>query len=114
MNFSLCTTPEAAANYAGLAPQLRQSGTSVCGRPVIGHGGNARLRRALYLAVLSGVRYNPVLTTFYDHLIAKGKLPKVALCAAARKLLHIAWAVVTKHQDFVPAYALRRREQQGV
>jgi transposase len=35
INFTLTATPEAAANYAGLAPQLRQSGSSVRGRPHI-------------------------------------------------------------------------------
>ncbi len=30
---------------------------------------------------------------------------KVARCAAARKLLHVAWAVVTKGQPFAPTYA---------
>jgi len=112
VKFTLCATPEAAANYAGLALQLRQSGTSVRGRPAIGHGGNARLRRALYLAVLSGVRYNPILKAFYQRLITKGKPPKVALCAAARKLVRIAWAVVIKDQDFDPAYAERPQAQQ--
>jgi hypothetical protein len=35
-----------------------------------------------------------------------GKPEKVARCAAARKLLHIAWAVVKKDQPFDPNYAL--------
>jgi transposase len=52
INFTLTLTPDAAANYAGLAPQLRQSGSSVRGRPRVGHGGNARLRRAVYMASL--------------------------------------------------------------
>jgi len=34
-----------------------------------------------------------------------GKPEKVARCAAARKLLHIAWAVVKKDQPFDPHYA---------
>jgi hypothetical protein len=38
-------------------------------------------------------------------LIAAGKPEKVARCAAARKLLHIAWAVVKKDQPFDPNYA---------
>jgi hypothetical protein len=37
-------------------------------------------------------------------LLEKGKPRKVARCAAARKLLHIAWAVVTKQQRFNPIY----------
>jgi transposase len=32
---------------------------------------------------------------------------KVARCAAARKLLHLAWAIVTKRQPFDPAYQVR-------
>jgi transposase len=85
MNFTLTVTPDAAANYAGLAPQLRQSGSSVRGRPHVGHGGNARLRRALYMATLSAVQHNPVIKAFYSRLCAAGKPRKVALCAAARK-----------------------------
>ena len=107
INFTLTLTPEAAANYAGLAPQLRQSGSSVRGRPRVGHAGNARLRRAVYMASLSAIQHNPVIKAFYSRLRAAGKPRKVALCAAARKLLRIAWAVATKDQDFDPAHASR-------
>jgi len=106
-NFTLTTTPEAAANYAGLVPQLRQSGTSVRGRARIGHSGHARLRRALYMATLSAIHHNPVIKAFYQRLIAKGKAKKVAVCAAARKLLRIAWAVASKKHAFDPNYAQR-------
>lgn len=77
------------------------------GRSRIGHAGNRHLRRVLYLASLSAARYNPVIKPFYERLRAAGKPPKVARCAAARKLLHIAWAVVTKECNFDPAYAHR-------
>lgn len=111
INFTLTVTPDAAANYAGLAPQLRQSGSSVRGRPRVGHGGNARLRRALYMASLSAIQHNEVIKAFYSRLRAAGKPRKVALCAAARKLLRIAWAVATKDQDFDPTYATCSRPE---
>jgi transposase len=107
LNFTLCHDATEASAYAGLAPQLHQSGTSVRGRAAIGHAGNARLRRALYLASLSATQHNPVIKAFYERLRAAGKPMKVARCAAARKLLHLAWAVVTKERDFDPAYARR-------
>ncbi len=107
LNFTLCHTPEAATAYAGLAPHPYQSGSSVRGRSRIGHAGNRQLRRVLYLASLSAARYNPLIKPFYERLRAAGKPPKVARCAAARKLLHIAWAVVTKERDFDPTYAQR-------
>ena len=107
VKFTLCPTAEAATAYAGLAPNPYQSGSSVRGRATIGHAGNSQLRRVLYLASLSATRYNPVIKTFYERLRAAGKPKKVARCAAARKLLHIAWAVVTKECDFDPAYPTR-------
>ncbi|MDQ6695036.1 MAG: IS110 family transposase [Chloroflexota bacterium] len=100
LNFSLCTNAEQAVAYAGLAPLQRESGTSVRGRAQLGHGGNGRLRTALYLASLSATRYNPAIKIFYERLRARGKPMKVARCAAARKLLHMAWAVVTKGQAY--------------
>lgn len=114
INFTLTATPEAAANYAGLAPQLRQSGSSVRGRPRVGHGGNAHLRRALYMATLSAVQHNPVIAAFYQRLCAAGKPRKVALCAAAHKLLRIAWAVANKKEDFDPAYATCSHQEVAV
>ena len=104
LNFTLCTSPEQAASYAGLAPHAHESGTSIRGRRVVGHAGHARLRQALYMAAISAVRCNPSLSVFYRHLRARGKPAKVALCAVARKLLHLAWAVVKHHRPFDPQY----------
>lgn len=104
VNFTTCTSAEAASHYAGLAPMERSSGTSIRGRPSIGRGGNGRLRTALYMATLSAAQHNPVIKTFYARLRTAGKPVKVARCAAARKLLRLAFVVVTKEQDFNPSY----------
>lgn len=106
LNFDGCASAEAAAAYAGLVPLAHESGTSVRGRAQIGHGGHARLRTALYLATLNAARFNPIIKAHYERLRAAGKPPKVARCAAARKLLHLAYAVVTKKQPFDPAYRI--------
>ena len=107
VNFTACRAGEAAAAYAGLVPLAHDSGSSVRGRRQIGHAGNTRLRTALYLATLSATRHNPVIRAQYERLRAAGKPVKVARCAAARKLLHIAYAVVTKGQVFDPHYGKR-------
>jgi transposase len=109
-NFTACASVEAATAYMGLAPHPWQSGCSVHGRPHIGHSGNARVRQALYMAAVSAVRCNPVLRTFYARLKAAGKPTKVALCAVARKLLHLAWALVTKQRTFDPEYGQAQAE----
>jgi transposase len=107
MNFQACTSAEAASAYVGLVPLAHESGSSVRGRAQIGHGGHRRLRTALYLATLTAARFNPVIKAHYERLRAAGKPMKVARCAAARKLLHLAWAVVSKGHPFDPAYHTR-------
>lgn len=104
LNFTACNSAQAAVAYAGLAPLARESGTSVRGRRQIGHAGNARLRTALYMATVSAARHNPLIRAHYQRLRAAGKPVKVARCAAARKLLHIAYAVVKKREMFNPHF----------
>jgi transposase len=112
LNFEACVSAEQAAAYVGLVPFARESGSSVRARARIGHSGQSRLRTALYLASLSAARFNPHIKAHYDRLRAAGKPSKVARCAAARKLLQLAYAVVTKGQPFDPDYALRVQKSQ--
>jgi transposase len=109
LNFTGSITAAQTAAYAGLGPYPRRSGTSVRGRTNIGQTGNARLRRALYLATLSAAQCNPIIKAFYDRLRAAGKPMKVARCAAARKLLHLAFAIAKGNQPFDPLYQQKPR-----
>lgn len=70
---------------AGVAPFNKDSGKSKGKREI--SGGRARVRSALYMAVLSARKFNPALKQFYTRLIAKGKLKKVAMVACMRKLI---------------------------
>lgn len=76
-----------AAKLAGLAPLNQDSGKTRGKRHV--WGGRSNVRSALHMAMLSAVRFNPVIKTFYDRLIAAGKPNKVALTACAHKMLRI-------------------------
>jgi transposase len=73
------------AALVGVAPFNRDSGT-LRGKRFC-QGGRAAVRAALYMAVLSAVRWNPPIAAFYDRLLTAGKLKKVALVACMRKLL---------------------------
>jgi transposase len=88
------------AALAGLAPMARDSGT-LKGRRMI-CGGRADVRSALYMATLSAVRYNSTLKAFYDRLRGAGKPAKVALTAAARKLLTILNAMLKANRAWAP------------
>lgn len=75
------------AALVGVTPLNRDSG-SLRGRRITG-GGRAPVRAALYMAVVSATRFNPVVRAFYRRLRAQGKPAKVALTACMRKLLVI-------------------------
>lgn len=80
------------AALAGLAPWTRQSGKWK-GKSFIG-GGRAKVRAALFMAALVASRFNPVLKTFRDRLVAAGKPKIVAIVAVMRKLLTILNAII--------------------
>jgi len=89
--------------YAGLDPQRYESGTSVHKRAGISRQGKRNMRRRLFLSALGGVRGQNVLRAFYQRLVGRGKAKKLALIAAARKILVWAWAVFRDHTTFDPA-----------
>jgi transposase len=91
----------ALAGYAGVVPQTNQSGLYRPSRGSLSPMGSARLRRALYMPTLAAVRLNPWLRAFYQRLRARGKLPKVALLAAERKLLMAVYSVAKNRRPFV-------------
>ncbi len=90
----------AIAALVGVAPLARDSG-SLHGRRSC-WGGRAAVRTALYMATLTGVRFNPLLAAFYRHLVAQGKCKKVALVACMRKLLTIVNAMMRTQTRWAP------------
>ena len=92
-----------AAMMVGLAPIARDSGQRQGAREI--RGGRAHVRTALYMPANSAARHNPQLKTFYERLIACGKLPKVAITAVMRKLLVLANTLVRENRLWQPKHA---------
>jgi transposase len=92
----------ALAAYVGPVPGTNQSGKRVPQRAGMTSLGHHRLRRALWMPTLTAVRRNPWLRAFYERLRARGKLPKIALIAAMRKLLTAVYSVAKHRRPFVP------------
>ncbi len=84
------------AALAGVAPMNRDSG-AFKGKRMTG-GGRTHVRTALYMPVLSAIRWNPVIRAFYRNLLDRGKTKMTALVAAMRKLLTILNLMITKDQ----------------
>ena len=62
------------ASYAGLAPVTRRSGSSIRGEHV-SHGGNKRLKRAMFLSAFASLRSDPVSRAYYQRKRDQGKPP---------------------------------------
>ena len=89
------------AALVGVAPFDDDSGKHRGARHIA--GGRWELRNILYMAVLGGAtQHNPTLKAFYQRLLAKGKLAKVALVACMRKLLTILNIMVARNQPWQP------------
>lgn len=91
------------AKLAGVAPINNDSGQSIGKRKTA--GGRSGVRRTLYMATLVATRFNPRIKEYYQHLLAKGKVKKVALTAAMRKLLTILNTLVRTDQLWIDPVA---------
>lgn len=86
------------AALAGVAPLNCDSGKHRGKRHI--WGGRANLRSVLYMASMTAIRFNPVISKFYKRLIDAGKPHKVAATASMRKMLTILNAMVRTGQPW--------------
>jgi transposase len=91
------------AALVGVAPFNRDSGSLRGHRRI--WGGRAEVRRALYMATLSAITWNPVISRFYRRLLDNGKPGKVAVVACMRKLLTILNAMLRDRRHWSPNIA---------
>ena len=86
------------AALVGVAPMNADTGRKRGYRKT--KGGRPDVRRTLYMASLTGIRYNPVLKPHYEQLVKRGKEKKVAITACMRKMLVILNAMMRDQQPF--------------
>ena len=86
-------------SLVGLAPYSKDSGKKRGRRAIF--GGRADVRSILYMATLSAIRHNPIIKAFYQRLLGKAKMKKVAITACMRKLLIILNAMVKNQTQWL-------------
>lgn len=104
IEFRSFTSARALAAHAGVTPRQFQSGTSL-NWTRLSKLGSGRIRKALYFPAVSAIRYNAVVKKFARRLSENGKAPMQIVCAAMRKLLHIAFGVIKNNRPFDPTPA---------
>jgi transposase len=92
---------QAAAALLGVAPYDDDSGDRRGQRHI--QGGRHKLRKLLFMPILgAATQHNPVLMAYYERLLARGKLKKVALVACMHKLIIILNTMLKRGEKWDP------------
>lgn len=97
-------TPKSLVAHAGLSPRENSSGDKY-GKVTISKIGKSDLRKIMYMPALSCIRHDNYFTSFYLHLLEKGKAKKVAITAVMRKMILTAMGVLRNQEPFDPNWA---------
>jgi transposase len=85
----------------GLDPVMRDSGLFRGKQRISKHGGQ-QLRNLLYLPTLCAIQHNSRIKTFYTRLTSKAKTKKLAVIAAMRKLILMAFSIFNSKEVYQP------------
>ena len=102
--FERFTSGSELCSYAGITPVIRQSGSSIKGRPRISKIGNQKLRNLLFMCSFNACKYNKACKALFDRIVAKGKSKKLALIAVCNKLLKQTFAIAKSGLDYDNEY----------
>lgn len=105
--FTSFETPRQLACYCGIAPFMKQSGTSIKGNARVSHIANKKLKCLLHMCALNAIRYDPILKTYYDRKVSEGKHPMNVINNVRNKLLHRICSVVKSGEKYDKSYHLK-------
>jgi transposase len=103
-------TPRHLVAYLGLNPKVRQSGSEPAKHGRISKQGSGEARHALVEAAWHAARSTGPLRAFWQRVAAR-RGANVATVAVARKLVVIAWHMLTKGEDYAFARPSLTREK---
>ena len=98
--FTLFDDARKLACYAGVAPFVYCSGTSVKGKTRVSKMANMNLKAVLHMASLSAVKFDHQLKNYYERKVAEGKKKMSVLNAVKAKLLHRVMSVVQRKEKY--------------
>ncbi len=88
----------------GLDPMIKDSGTFRGKQRISKHGGQ-QIRNLLYLPTLCAIQHNSRIKKFYEGLTARAKTKKLAVIAAMRKLILMAFSIFKSKEEYQPLLA---------
>ena len=102
--FELIKSKKQLVSYSGLDVKLKDSGTSVKGKPKISKRGNRHLRKAVHMPALSAMRFNENHKAVFVRLISKHGIKMKAVVAVQRKLLELIYTIFKTDKAFDKDY----------
>jgi len=102
--FELIRNKKQLISYSGLDVKLKDSGTSVKGKPKISKRGNRHLRKAMHMPALSAMRFNQHHKALFVRLVSKHGIKMKATVAVQRKLLELIYTIFKTDTAFDKDY----------
>jgi len=96
--------PSQLVAFAGLDPKVFQTGQYEAHRRQISKRGSPHLRRTIWQMAHQAVCTEGDLRDFWHRKCRQNKHHFVAVTAAANKLCHIIWRIITDRRDYLPKY----------
>jgi len=98
--FELIKNKKQLVAYSGLDVKLKDSGTSVKGKPKISKKGNRHLRKAMYMPALSAMKHNEQHQILFVRLVSKHGIKMKAAVAVQRKILELMYSIFKSEKPF--------------
>ena len=106
---------KALAEFIGVTPRLKMSGSSVRGRSSISRSGHALVRHSLYMPALVALKHNPLVSAFGLRLKSTGLAPKAVIAACMHKLVLQIYGIIKSATPFNSHFGAPRLDfQDGI
>ena len=100
-NFTTFATARQFASYSGIAPFLHNQSGQRQGTNRVSHFANKKLKSLFSMGVLSAIRYDQEICTYYERKLAEGKKKGIVLNAVKNKLVQRVFAVIKRQTPYV-------------
>jgi transposase len=105
--FELINNKKQLIGYSGLDVRLKDSGTSVKGKPKISKRGNRHLRKAMHMPALTAIQHNKEHKALYVRLVSGHGIKMKAMVAVQRKMLELIHVIFKTDKPFDKNYVKR-------
>lgn len=102
--FELIRNKKQIVSFGGLDVIVKDSGTSIKGKPRISKRGNRHLRKAMHMPALTAIRHDERFKAIFVRLVSKHGIKMKAAVAVQRKILEMIYTIWTTEKKYDKEY----------